>query len=131
MIHVDFRDAHPIYEQVKEQFRRLIVQEVLSVDEKLPSVRELAAALAINPNTIQRAYRDLEQEGYVYTIAGKGSFVAGSPTLNEKQQQELLKKLSMVLEECYYGKIAKKVVKQQVDDCYKQEKKGESVSDKG
>ncbi|MBO4996585.1 MAG: GntR family transcriptional regulator [Lachnospira sp.] len=131
MIHVDFRDAHPIYEQVKEQFRRLIVQEVLSVDEKLPSVRELAAALAINPNTIQRAYRDLEQEGYVYTIAGKGSFVAGSPTLNEKQQQELLKKLSMVLEECYYGKIAKKVVEQQVDDCYKQEKKGESVSDKG
>lgn len=131
MIHVDFRDAHPIYEQVKEQFRRLIVQEVLSVDEKLPSVRELAAALAINPNTIQRAYRDLEQEGYVYTIAGKGSFVAGSPTLNEKQQQELLKKLSMVLEECYYGKIAKKVVEQQVDNCYKQEKKGESVSDKG
>lgn len=131
MIHVDFRDAHPIYEQVKEQFRRLIVQEVLSVDEKIPSVRELAAALAINPNTIQRAYRDLEQEGYVYTIAGKGSFVAGSPTLNEKQQQELLKKLSMVLEECYYGKIAKKVVEQQVDDCYKQEKKGESVSDKG
>lgn len=131
MIHVDYRDAHPIYEQVKEQFRRLIVQEVLSVDEKIPSVRELAAALAINPNTIQRAYRDLEQEGYVYTIAGKGSFVAGSPTLNEKQQQELLKKLSMVLEECYYGKIAKKVVEQQVDDCYKQEKKGESVSDKG
>lgn len=131
MIHVDFRDARPIYEQVKEQFRRLIVQEVLSVDEKLPSVRELAAALAINPNTIQRAYRDLEQEGYVYTIAGKGSFVAGTPMLNEKQQQELLKKLSMVLEECYYGKIAKKVVEQQVDDCYKQEKKGESVSDKG
>lgn len=131
MIHIDFRDARPIYEQVKDGFRRLIVQEVLSIDEKLPSVRELAASLTINPNTIQRAYRDLEQEGYVYTIAGKGSFVAGSPTLNEKQQQELLKKLSMVLEECYYGKIAKKVVEQQVDDCYKQEKKGESESDKG
>lgn len=127
MIHVDYRDARPIYEQVKEHFRRLIVQEVLSVDEKLPSVRELAAALTINPNTIQRAYRDLEQEGYIYTIAGKGSFVAGSPTLDEKQKQELLKRLNMVLEECYYGKIARKVVEQQVDDCYKQE--GVSVSD--
>ena len=129
MIHIDFRDGHPIYEQVKDGFRRLIVQEVLSIDEKLPSVRELAASLTINPNTIQRAYRDLEQEGYVYTIAGKGSFVAGRPTLNEKQQQELLKKLSMVLEECYCGKIAKKVVEQQVNHCYAQGKKGEDTID--
>lgn len=129
MIHIDFRDGRPIYEQVKDGFRRLIVQEVLSIDEKLPSVRELAASLTINPNTIQRAYRDLEQEGYVYTIAGKGSFVAGCPTLNEKQQKELLKKLSMVLEECYYGKISKKVVEQQVEHCYAQGKKGEDTSD--
>lgn len=129
MIHIDFRDGRPIYEQVKDGFRRLIVQEVLSIDEKLPSVRELAASLTINPNTIQRAYRDLEQEGYVYTIAGKGSFVAGRPTLNEKQQKELLKKLSMVLEECYYGKILKKVVEQQVDYCYAKGKKGEGTSD--
>lgn len=129
MIHIDFRDARPIYEQVKDGLRRLIVQEVFSIDEKLPSVRELAAALAINPNTIQRAYRDLEQEGYVYTIPGKGSFVAGNPSLGEKQKQELLKKLNIVLEECYYGKVSRKVVEQQVDNCYEQDKKGESTSD--
>lgn len=129
MIHIDFRDGRPIYEQVKDGFRRLIVQEVLAVDEKLPSVRELAAALTINPNTIQRAYRDLEQEGYVYTITGKGSFVAGSPVLNEQQQQALLKRLHEVLEECYYGNVAKQEVVKQVDACYKRERKGERIND--
>ena len=65
MIQLNYRDARPIYEQVKDGFRHLIIQEVMKRDEKLPSVRELATSLTINPNTIQRAYRELEQEGYV------------------------------------------------------------------
>lgn len=76
MIQLNYRDAKPIYEQIKDGMRHLVISNALTADEKLPSVRELAATLAINPNTIQRAYRDLEKEGYVYTISGKGTFVA-------------------------------------------------------
>ena len=76
MIRLDYRDARPIYEQVKDGLRRLMVTGVLAPGEKLPSVRSLAMDLAINPNTIQRAYAQLEREGYIYSIKGKGSFVA-------------------------------------------------------
>ena len=76
MISVNTRDPRPIYLQIKENLIRLILTGVLQTDEKLPSVRELAGSLAINPNTIQRAYRELESEGFVYSVAGRGSFVA-------------------------------------------------------
>ena len=102
MIHVDFRDAHPIYEQVKEQFRRLIVQEVLSVDEKLPSVRELAAALAINPNTIQRAYAELEAEGFIYSVPGKGSFASRRTEADPARRTELIRRLRELVAELRY-----------------------------
>ena len=75
MIQLNFRDARPIYEQVKEGFRQLILTGALPADTKLPSVRELAGELAINPNTIQRAYRELEAEGYICSVPGRGSFV--------------------------------------------------------
>ena len=61
MIQLNYRDAKPIYEQIKDGMRHLVISNALTADEKLPSVRELAATLAINPNTIQRAYRDLEK----------------------------------------------------------------------
>ena len=70
MIQLNYRDSKPIYEQIKDGFRKLIITNSLSANEKLPSVRELASGLAINPNTIQKAYRDLESEGYTYTVAG-------------------------------------------------------------
>ena len=72
MLHLDYRDSRPIYEQVQDGLRRLMVSGVLTEGEKLPSVRALAGQLAINPNTIQRAYEALEREGYVYSVAGKG-----------------------------------------------------------
>ena len=65
MIQLNYRDSKPIYEQIKDGLRKLVISNSLSADEKLPSVRELAAKLAINPNTIQKAYRDLESEGYI------------------------------------------------------------------
>ena len=76
MISINYRSALPLYEQVKESFIRLIMTGALKPDEQLPSVRELAVELAINPNTIQRAYREMESEGYIYTVSGKGCFVA-------------------------------------------------------
>lgn len=76
MISLNYRDSRPIYEQIRDGLRKLIVTGALSADEKLPSVRALAAQLAINPNTIQRAYDALESEGYLYSVPGKGSFAA-------------------------------------------------------
>ena len=89
MIQLNYRDAKPIYEQIKDGMRHLVISNALTADEKLPSVRELAATLAINPNTIQRAYRDLEKEGYVYTISGKGTFVASQKQVMDARPVEL------------------------------------------
>ena len=87
MIQLDYRDAKPIYEQIKDGLRHLVVTHAIEPDEKLPSVRELASRLAINPNTIQRAYRELESEGYLYTRQGKGTFAARSPAAGKRQQE--------------------------------------------
>ena len=75
MISINYRDSRPVYEQIVDGFKKLIVTGLIKKDEKMPSVRELAAQYAINPNTIQRAYRDLENEGYIYSVPGRGSFV--------------------------------------------------------
>ena len=79
MIHLDYRDGRPIYQQILEGFREQIRSRVLLEGDRLPSVRELATQLTINPNTIQRAYRELENEGWIVSVAGKGSFVCGPP----------------------------------------------------
>ena len=74
MLNLDYRDARPIYEQVKDGLRHLVVTGAIQPGDQLPSVRALASSLAINPNTIQRAYESLEAEGYLYTMPGKGSY---------------------------------------------------------
>lgn len=76
MITINARDPRPLYMQIKEGLCRLILTGAMREGERLPSVRELAGQLAINPNTIQRAYRELESEGFIYSISGRGSFVA-------------------------------------------------------
>ena len=90
MIHLDYRDTRPIYVQIADGIRNQITGGVLPVGEKLPSVRELAAELSINPNTIQRAYRLLEAEGWIATVPGKGCFVCGLRSYTESEKQELL-----------------------------------------
>jgi len=97
LITLNYRDSKPIYEQIKDAMRRLILTGVLAEDEKLPSVRELAQQLSINPNTIQRAYRELEAEGCVYSIPGKGSFVTKAEPLSLVRQQQLLHALDDTL----------------------------------
>ena len=77
MVHLDYRDARPIYSQIVSGFREQIRSGVLASGERLPSVRELASQLTINPNTIQRAYRELEAAGWIVTVPGKGCFVCG------------------------------------------------------
>ena len=91
MLNLDYRDARPIYEQVKDGLRRLMVTGVIREGEKLPSVRELAAQLVINPNTIQRAYRELESEGYIRSVPGKGSFACEKNCIDDGRVRELFK----------------------------------------
>lgn len=99
MFSINLRDSRPIYEQVKDSLRRAIITDALSPDDKIPSVRELAGQLAINPNTIQKAYRELESEGYLYSVPGKGSFVSESSQAREGRKQELFKKLDETVSE--------------------------------
>lgn len=102
MIQLNYRDAKPIYEQIKDGLRKLVITNSLIANEKLPSVREMASKLAINPNTIQKAYRELETEGYVYTVAGKGTFVAERKEVLGVRNEELMKEFDEVVTELLF-----------------------------
>lgn len=99
MIHLDYRDTRPLYEQVRDGLRKLMVTGVLQPGDKLPSVRSLAMELAINPNTIQRAYGQLEAEGYVVSVSGKGTFVEELQQQNTQRRAEVEEKLRPLREE--------------------------------
>lgn len=96
MIIIDYRDSRPIYEQVVEKFKLLILKGVLAQDEKMPSVRTLAMELSINPNTIQRAYAQLEDQGYIYTVKGRGNFVSDRTQLLSDYKDEIRSQLQEV-----------------------------------
>lgn len=96
MIIIDYRDSRPIYEQVVEKFKLLILKGVMAQDEKMPSVRSLAVELSINPNTIQRAYAQLEDQGYIYTVKGRGNFVSDRTKLLEEYKEEIRLQLQEV-----------------------------------
>ena len=102
MLNLDYRDARPIYEQVRDNLRRLMVSGAIQEGEKLPSVRSLASNLAINPNTIQRAYESREAEGYVYSIPGKGSFAAPRTGVDEERRDRLLGQFDSLTAELLY-----------------------------
>jgi GntR family transcriptional regulator len=91
MIILDYQDRRPIYEQITEKFRTLIYQGALPAGSRLPSVRQLAMELSINPNTIQRAYMTLEQEELIYPVKGKGNFVAETQQIQEKSKEDFRK----------------------------------------
>lgn len=90
MVHLDYRDARPIYTQISDGFREQIAAGIMEQGDKLPSVRELATQLTINPNTIQRAYRELELQGWIATVPGKGCFACGVPLDAQLENQPLL-----------------------------------------
>lgn len=102
MISLNYRDSRPIYEQIRDGLRKLIVTGAMKPDEKLPSVRALAQQLSINPNTIQRAYNELESEGYIYSVPGKGSFASGDTTAEETRKKELLNQMRELVTELKY-----------------------------
>ena len=100
MLILDYRDARPIYGQIKDSLRRLIVAGALGPDEKLPSIRALAMDLSINPNTIAKAYSELEAKGVIYSVPGRGSFVSdNTDSLRQETLSRLAEKLRAMAEE--------------------------------
>lgn len=124
MILLDYRDKRPIYEQIVDKLERLIIGGGLDANYKMPSVRSLAMELSVNPNTIQRAYAQLEQDGYIYTVSGRGSFVAHECEWRSGKHAEIAEELEALLvkalEAGFSGKdaiqIVKKIFKEESDD---------------
>ena len=102
MLFLDYQDRRPIYEQIVEKFRMLILSGAVEPSSKMPSVRQLAVELSINPNTIQRAYNELEGEGYIYSVPGKGSFAAANAAADSARRAELLTQVRELLSELRY-----------------------------
>lgn len=115
MIAWNYHSTGPIYEQLKERLRSMILSGAMATDEKLPSVRELAAELAINPNTIQRAYRELEAEGFVYTIPGKGSFAAALSQVDAGRKEKLMSQFCAAASELLQLGVRPEVLKEEID----------------
>ena len=118
MIILDYKDRRPIYEQVAEKLEELMLLGILGENEPLPSVRSLAMELSINPNTIQRAYAELERQGYIYTVKGKGSFVAENSVMKEKRKKDLLIQVSEVIVEAIRLGISGEEIKNMVEIQY-------------
>lgn len=96
---LDYRDPRPIYEQIADRYRTLILKNVLSPGEQMPSVRSLAIELSTNPNTVQKAYTELERQGYIYTVKGKGNYVSGGEQLMDNKKRELADRVAELLKE--------------------------------
>ena len=98
MINIDYQDRRPLYEQIVERFKTLIIRGVLAPEEQMPSVRSLAIELSINPNTIQRAYAELERQGFIYPVKGRGNFVSPEKRIAEEKKKEYMQELAKIVE---------------------------------
>lgn len=107
MLTLDYRDARPIYVQICDGIRQQILTGVLAEGDRLSSVRELATALTINPNTIQRAYGILEEDGWIVCVPGKGNFVSAVPAIADARQKELWQELDDLCQRMEYAGISK------------------------
>ena len=121
MLQLNYRDSRPIYEQVKDGLRKLVISGAIAPDEKLPSVRSLASSLAINPNTMQRAYEALEREGYVYTVTGRGTFAAVQSDVGAERRNKLLADLEEAARELLYLGVSPDELKARIDTVAKEE----------
>ena len=118
--HLDYRDPLPIYEQLKQECKRLILSGVIAPVDKLPSVRELAGSLSINPNTIQRAYNQLEQEGLIYPVKGKGNFIADSECVRKISRKSYLEEMKTLVQKGRDMGFVEEELTYIIRDCYKE-----------
>lgn len=124
MILIDYKDRRPIYEQIVEKFQQMIICGVMEPDSPMPSVRSLAMELSINPNTIQRAYQELEREGYIYTMKGKGSFVSESSEAADSEREEIKRELGECVDKALAIGIRPQQLETMLQDCVKNSTKG-------
>ena len=96
---IDYQDSRPIYEQMAESFKMQILKGILQADDQMPSVRSLAMELSTNPNTVQKAYTELEREGFIYTVKGRGNFVKGDALLKDNKKVELIEEIAGLFKE--------------------------------
>ncbi|GAE30958.1 GntR family transcriptional regulator [Halalkalibacter hemicellulosilyticus] len=130
MFQLDIRSRKPIYEQLVNKLKELIMQEVYQADEQLPSVRMLAQELTINPNTIQKAYNELEHQGYIYSIPGKGKFVAPkTETINDEKVKKMKQEIIKLITEALYLGINKDELVSLINDA-EQSLKGGDLHDR-
>ncbi len=123
MFNLNYGDRRPLYIQITEKFRELILTGVMNEGDKIPSVRELAASLAINPNTIQKAYKELENSGFLLSVPAKGSFVAPvKRTADPAKIEELRRKLRSLVREMRFAGAEREVVLSEIESVYKEEK---------
>ncbi len=90
---INYQDSRPIYEQIVENFKTQMYKGILQEGDQMPSVRSLAVELSTNPNTVQKAYTELERQGFIYTVKGRGNFVKGDALLKENKKNELVKQI--------------------------------------
>ena len=122
MLNLDYRDARPIYEQGRDGLRRLMVSGIIQEGEQLPTVRAMATSLAINPNTIQRAYMQLEQEGLIYPVKGTGNFIADSEEVRKLSKASYTKELKAMIQKGKAMGMNEEELIYIIGECYKEEK---------
>ena len=122
MIVLDYQDRRPLYEQVEEKFSNLILNGALQPGSRMPSVRQLAMELSINPNTIQRAYMQLEQEGLIYPVKGKGNFIADSEEVRRISKASYSKELKALARRGMAMGMDEEELIYIIRECYKEEK---------
>lgn len=121
MIILDYQDRRPIYEQIVEKFQALILNGALPPESKLPSVRKLALDLSINPNTIQRAYAQLEQQGLVYPVKGRGNFVSPNLETAARKQELYFRELRECVRKGKTCGVSEEELLEHVKDYYREE----------
>ena len=121
MVKLDYKSGQPIHKQITKGIKNLVISGVLKTDEQLPSVRELSVSLTVNPNTVQRAYRDLETEGVIYSIRGKGNFVAKLSSADPDRIAELYAGISAKINELLFWGEEKEAVLKAVEKALKGE----------
>ena len=126
MIQLNYKDPRPLYEQVKDGIRKLAYSGMIGPDEKLPSVREMASKLAINPNTISKAYKELELEGFIYTVTGRGTFINQEFDLNDRRKRELYGQFDKVVKDLLECSVSEAELTERI-----QKLKGGSTDDSG
>ena len=96
---IDYQDSRPIYEQIVDNFKMQMYKGILQEGDQMPSVRSLAVELSTNPNTVQKAYAELERQGFIYTVKGKGNFVKGNSSMMDNKKNEIIAKIIRLFKE--------------------------------